>query len=92
MGKVFSAEPNKRGVRFTVNGAVITESDVSASNGVLHIIDQVLIPPELEAFLSNLVQAASAPDPDFVTLVRAIDAVDLAPFLTDGTFTVFAPT
>jgi transforming growth factor-beta-induced protein len=90
MGKVFSAAPNQ-GVGFTVNGAGITASDVPASNGVLHIIDQVLIPPELEAFPSNLIQVASA-DANFATLVRAIGVAGLAAFLTDGTFTVFAPT
>ncbi len=29
----------------TINGASVVEADVSASNGVIHIIDQVLLPP-----------------------------------------------
>jgi uncharacterized surface protein with fasciclin (FAS1) repeats len=32
----------------TVNDARVTESDMSADNGVIHAIDQVLIPPERE--------------------------------------------
>ncbi len=33
----------------TVNGAAITEADVPASNGVIHVIDTVLLPEEAEA-------------------------------------------
>jgi uncharacterized surface protein with fasciclin (FAS1) repeats len=30
----------------TVNGARVTESDLLADNGIIHGIDQVLLPPE----------------------------------------------
>ena len=30
----------------TVNGARVTESDLVADNGIIHGIDQVLLPPE----------------------------------------------
>jgi uncharacterized surface protein with fasciclin (FAS1) repeats len=30
----------------TVNGAAVTAADVEASNGIVHVIDEVLIPPE----------------------------------------------
>ncbi len=29
-----------------VNGAVISTPDVAASNGVIHVIDSVILPPE----------------------------------------------
>jgi uncharacterized surface protein with fasciclin (FAS1) repeats len=29
-----------------VNGALVTTADVAASNGVIHVIDGVLIPPK----------------------------------------------
>ena len=29
-----------------VNGAVISAPDVAASNGVIHVIDSVILPPE----------------------------------------------
>lgn len=30
----------------TVNGAEVTQADIQASNGVVHLIDQVMMPPE----------------------------------------------
>ena len=30
----------------TINGASVTSADVKASNGVIHVIDQVLLPPQ----------------------------------------------
>jgi uncharacterized surface protein with fasciclin (FAS1) repeats len=33
----------KQGVR--VNGAKVTKTDIRASNGVIHVVDQVLLPP-----------------------------------------------
>lgn len=36
---------NTAGGKVTVNGANVTTADVMASNGVVHIIDQVLLPP-----------------------------------------------
>ncbi|MCC7257849.1 MAG: fasciclin domain-containing protein [Gammaproteobacteria bacterium] len=35
----------KSGGGVTVNGAKVTGADVSASNGVIHVIDTVLLPP-----------------------------------------------
>ena len=37
---------SKAGSFVTVEDAVVTEADVAASNGVLHIIDKVLMPPK----------------------------------------------
>jgi uncharacterized surface protein with fasciclin (FAS1) repeats len=34
------------GSTVTVNGAAVTAADVDASNGVVHVIDEVLTPPE----------------------------------------------
>ena len=36
-----------RGNRVTVNNARVTQADISASNGVIHVIDKVLLPPDL---------------------------------------------
>jgi uncharacterized surface protein with fasciclin (FAS1) repeats len=35
------------GNRVTVNNARVTQADISASNGVIHVIDKVLLPPDL---------------------------------------------
>jgi uncharacterized surface protein with fasciclin (FAS1) repeats len=35
------------GGKVLVNGAKVTKTDIPASNGVIHVIDQVLLPPNL---------------------------------------------
>merc|ERR1712194_261287 len=66
----------------------VTKADNLASNGVVHIIDGVLLPPSLP----NIVQLAESVS-DLSTLVAAVVAGDLADTLSSpGPFTVFAPT
>merc|ERR1712032_1599367 len=67
--------------------------DNEASNGVVHIIDGVLLPPSaLHDDLPNIVELAQSVD-DLSTLVAAVVAGDLADTLSSpGPFTVFAPT
>lgn len=36
-----------------VNGAMVVEPDIQASNGVIHAIDQVLLPPDVQEQLAN---------------------------------------
>jgi len=72
----------------------VTTADVSASNGVVHIIDTVLIPKSMSAPAptSNIVQLAVATK-DLSTLVTALKAGKLVGALSGkGPFTVFAPT
>ncbi len=64
-------------------------TDVEASNGVIHVIDSVLLPP---AELLDIVDTAVA-DGRFTTLAAALTAADLIETLKgEGPFTVFAPT
>ena len=64
-------------------------TDVEASNGVIHVIDSVLLPP---AKLVDIVDTAVA-DGRFTTLAAALGAADLIDTLKgEGPFTVFAPT
>jgi uncharacterized surface protein with fasciclin (FAS1) repeats len=68
--------------------ARVTQPDVAASNGVVHVIDKVLIPPGV----LNVVQMAQL-NPDFSTLVGSVVARNLQGTLSGaGPFTVFAPT
>lgn len=68
-----------------VNNASVTAADVMASNGVIHVIDKVLLPP-------TVVDLAIYSD-DFSSLVSAVVKADLAGALSaEGPFTVFAPT
>lgn len=69
-----------------LNEAQVVITDILAKNGVIHVIDSVLLPPD------NIVEAA-VKDGRFTTLVAAVQAAELAETLQgDGPFTVFAPT
>jgi uncharacterized surface protein with fasciclin (FAS1) repeats len=71
-----------------LNQASVTAADVPASNGVIHVIDRVLVPPGV----LTVVQMAQA-NPSFGVLVQAVGGADLAGTLGGaGPFTVFAPT
>ena len=72
-----------------INDAKVILPDVETSNGVIHVIDSVLLPPEK---LSDIVDTAIA-DGRFTTLVAALEAAGLVDTLkSEGPFTVFAPT
>lgn len=68
-----------------INTAKVTKADVMASNGIIHVIDKVLMPPTVVDIAMN--------STDFSTLVSAVIKADLVETLnSDGPFTVFAPT
>ena len=67
--------------------ARITATDLQASNGVVHVVDRVLLPAD-----KTIVATAQAL-PDFSILVEAVVAAGLVDTLNGpGPFTVFAPT
>jgi transforming growth factor-beta-induced protein len=77
----------------TLNGsASVTGADNEASNGVVHIIDEVLFPEGFELPKQNIVEIAAA-TPDLSILVEALTIYpDLVEALSaEGTYTVFAP-
>lgn len=76
-----------------INGATLVTADVEAGNGVVHIIDQVILPPSMqEPEGSNIVELALSQD-NLSTLVQAVQAAGLVEVLSgEGPFTVFAPT
>ena len=85
-----------------VNDATVTAVDVEASNGVIHVINSVLLPPAEEAMEEEAMEEEAAPgtivdvavaNGSFTTLVAAVEAAGLVETLSsDGPFTVFAPT
>lgn len=79
------------GVRITdaaLTTATVTATDVAASNGVIHAVDKVLVPPGV----LNVVQMAQV-NPQFSSLVGAVVSANLQGTLSGaGPFTVFAPT
>jgi uncharacterized surface protein with fasciclin (FAS1) repeats len=92
------------GASVTLNGSVnVIATDVMASNGVIHVLDGVLVPPtvDVEALLAGggaaeepgTIVDIAAGNPDFSTLVAAVEAAGLVETLSgEGPFTVFAPT
>jgi transforming growth factor-beta-induced protein len=75
------------GDQVMVNDAAVTTADLEASNGVIHVIDKVLLPPTMD-----IVDTAVA-DGRFTTLVTAVEATGLTDALkAEGPLTVFAPT
>jgi uncharacterized surface protein with fasciclin (FAS1) repeats len=82
------------GDNLLVNTVTVTTVDVEADNGVIHVIDAVLIPPvDKGTPTMNIVDTAVAAG-NFGTLVTALQAAGLDATLADETqsFTVFAPT
>jgi len=77
------------------NDAQIIITDIETSNGVIHVIDSVLLPPADEAAMDekvDIVDTAVA-DGRFTTLAAALQAAGLVETLKgEGPFTVFAPT
>jgi len=72
-----------------VNDANVVTADLEASNGVIHVIDRVLLPPEDPGTIVDVAFNSE----DFNTLIAALDAADLVDTLAGaGPFTVFAPT
>lgn len=72
--------------------AKITATDVAAANGVIHVVDRVILPANRN-IVETAVALASANPAEFTVLVDAVVAADLAGALSgSGPFTVFAPT
>jgi uncharacterized surface protein with fasciclin (FAS1) repeats len=75
-----------------IDKAKVTTPDIMASNGVIHVIDSVLIPKSAAAPEKNIVKTAIAAG-QFKTLASLLTKAGLAGVLQGkGPFTVFAPT
>ncbi len=83
--RVAIAVDKKKGT-VMIDGATVTVVDIACSNGVIHVIDSVLMPET-----KNLVEVAAGAK-TFGTLIAAAKAAGLAKALTEGgPFTIFAP-
>ena len=79
------------GGKVFINDAEVVITDIEASNGIIHVIDTVILPPTEEQAM-DIVDTAVA-DGRFTTLVAAVQAAGLVDTLKgEGPFTVFAPT
>jgi uncharacterized surface protein with fasciclin (FAS1) repeats len=85
-GSAVAIASDKKGA--TVAGARIVKTDIMGSNGVIHVIDSVILPPAADDIVATAKKAGA-----FGTLLKAAVAAGLADTLAkDGPFTVFAPT
>ncbi|MFT6122295.1 MAG: putative surface protein with fasciclin (FAS1) repeats [Oleiphilaceae bacterium] len=84
-----------------INTSKVIVADVDASNGLIHAIDKVLLPPSADALSDTSVTiaalvtslAGAADGAEFTTLLAALAQEGLATALSGtGPFTVFAPT
>ncbi len=75
--------PVKNNDGVSVNTVKVKSADIIAANGVIHVIEKVLMP----ASITDIVVW----DPNFSILKAAVVRAGLATALSTGTFTVFAP-
>lgn len=71
----------------TVGGAGLVKTDIRCSNGIIHVIDSVMMPA------TDTIPAVAKAAGSFKTLLTAVKAAGLVGTLSsDGPFTVLAPT
>ena len=75
------------GAKVKVDGANVVTTDIACSNGVIHVIDSVILP------VDGTIVDVAAKNGSFNTLVAAVKAAGLVETLSGkGPFTVLAPT
>jgi uncharacterized surface protein with fasciclin (FAS1) repeats len=75
------------GGKVSVDSANVVKTDIGCTNGVIHVIDSVILPA------SDAIPAVADKAGKFKTLLAAVKAAGLAEALSgEGPFTVFAPT
>ncbi len=87
-----------QGNSVTINNASVTTADVEGTNGIVHIIDNVLVPPSILPIVGTIVAPAYF-NKNFTTLIAAVTNANtdiLSLLLSDGPsgngLTLFAPT
>jgi uncharacterized surface protein with fasciclin (FAS1) repeats len=85
----FTVSNGNGGGIFVNDGAEVVAADVDAKNGVIHVIDNVLLPSWVSNSIVDLAKATS----DLSTLVDLVVQAELVDTLSEaGPYTVFAPT
>jgi transforming growth factor-beta-induced protein len=75
------------GGKVTVDAANVVKTDIACTNGVIHVIDSVILPA------TDSIPAVADKAGTFKTLLAAVKAAGLVETLSgEGPFTVFAPT
>lgn len=97
-GDSIYATKNAAGV--FINGVKVVQADVAASNGVIHVIGSVLMPPSGNLLATAVALGANTTPSGFSLLVAAVLRADMSAagnpissaLSSAGPFTVFAPT
>jgi len=80
-------ETKDKATSVMIDKSKVTATDIGCSNGVIHVIDTVMIPSD-----KTVVETAAAAS-SFKTLAMLIEKAELTKVLSgEGPFTVFAPT
>ena len=88
--KKLFASSNANGV--FLNGVKVITPNLNASNGVVHVIGKVLVPPT-QTIAQIVIASTTASTPEFTLLLAAVSRAGLAGVLSgNGKYTVFAPT
>jgi transforming growth factor-beta-induced protein len=78
-----------------LNGTVnVTSADLTATNGIVHVVDAVLVPPSIVPIVNTVVEPAYF-NKNFTTLIAAVKAASpsiLSTLLNSSKKTLFAPT
>ena len=97
-GSKLTFTSNGTALRINAN-ATVTAANIAATNGIIHQIDSVLLPPTFspanlqDAPISNNIVQTAIVNPSFSTLVTTLKAASLVDTLSGtGPFTVLAPT
>lgn len=75
----------------TVDGANVIIADVEASNGVVHVVDAVLLPSLYKSALGTIVEVPLFRKSYSILTAALVRAELVTTLLGDGPFTVFAP-
>lgn len=80
------------GSSVTINGAAVSLPDVKATNGIVHVVDAVLV-PELELSIVNTIVEPAYFNKNFSILTEAVVTANLLGTLTNASasLTLFAP-
>jgi uncharacterized surface protein with fasciclin (FAS1) repeats len=95
--------PNSR-ITLNNGAASIEQADIRTGNGIVHVIDNVLLPPNATELMMNPMPVAEATaeigagntienisENTFVVLTEAVQAAGLSDELMSGEYTLFAP-
>lgn len=79
------------GDNLKINDATVIQADIIATNGIVHAIDTVLLPPA--APVTGTIVDVLSNNPDYSSLVSLVTTANLVDTLNnvDASFTVFAP-